>query len=684
MNPPAAASHLVSIIVPVRNQWKLTAACLASLYEHTPPGAFEIILIDNASTDETAEQLRSRFPAVRHLRCDPPLNFSQSNNKGAACASGDLLLLLNNDTQVTAGWLPPLVAEFDADPLLAAAGPKLLYPNGLVQQAGVVFNWYGLAHHFGVLWNGSHPEVNRRRYFKALTAACLLCRTSDYLAAGGLDERYQFGGEDTDLCLRWHAAGKKVRYVPESTVIHHESKTPGRTDRVKQNLRLYFSTWRGKIEPDSLQVYAETRRPQEGLRSIAVVCTGLETAAQAHKLLASLVGASECGLEIALCAGDTRRFAAVFSRYSPLITVLPAGDGAALDGWIAARGRSPGFAGVLTVAGVFDFPLLWDKSFEAQAGAPCAVVPVVVDGADVRGVMRYAANLSQQERVNTAAIQYGLRLKAGHGRVFCSAGPADCVFIPASLIRTFASAVGSPPVSAGGIAAAVPSCFLWRNRPLQPAGPAAPAAIVLAPGPCARILEAARLVRKHIGTFRAELIAAVTDFDRDAVESLLALGCVTIQPQEDGPAYRLKNRAAFLALSPVLVFADEAAAVNAGLIAHALQSAARGRPWVLFQGYGAGLMKKTCASSREVPPGAAGFPGSLIAVSREDFNGIGGFDIRYDRYFGELDLCCRITGYFKRAFVHLTDRESVDYTVAGEPFARDRRAFEEKWKTAAA
>ena len=134
----------VSIIIPVRNQWKLTEACLRSLAEHTPQDDIQILVMDNGSTDDTSTQCAPLGAALfgsrfRHIPLGHNRNFGPACNEGAHAADADYLFFLNNDTLLTAGWLPPLLDAFARQPDLGATGPLLLYPDGRVQHAGVTF-----------------------------------------------------------------------------------------------------------------------------------------------------------------------------------------------------------------------------------------------------------------------------------------------------------------------------------------------------------------------------------------------------------------------------------------------------------------------------------------------------------------------------------------------------------------
>ncbi|MCB5272432.1 MAG: glycosyltransferase family 2 protein [Candidatus Cloacimonetes bacterium] len=247
----------VSIIIPLYNKAELTARCLETLFSHTPEGRYELVLVDNASTDRTSEVLDIMPPVVRVIRNSENIGFAGACNQGAKVARGEYLLFLNNDTELLSGWLEPLLHTMASDPAIAAVGSKLLFPDGTIQHAGVVIvdnritNDPLCGEH---IWRGKladTPEANRQRDYKALTAACLLVRRQDFWTVGGFDEGYWNGYEDVDLCFKLLHQGKRLVYEPRSVLIHHESKSGSeRFRRAQDNIRRLHDRWLGKIHPD--------------------------------------------------------------------------------------------------------------------------------------------------------------------------------------------------------------------------------------------------------------------------------------------------------------------------------------------------------------------------------------------------------------------------------------------------
>lgn len=252
---------LVSIIIPIFNQPELTAACVASLYQHTSTEHFELVLVDNGSADPTQallQNLASQHPNVRLVRNAENLNFAHGCNLGFAASQGDIVVFLNNDTIVTPHWLPPL-GEALQQPGVAAVQPKLLYPDGTIQCIGVVFSTQSpLGYPIYAGRQPEHPWASRSRRFQAVTGACMALRARDFAEIQGFDPVYINGQEDIDLCLRLNELYKQSAswVAVESVVIHHESKTPNRFQHVEHNRRCFVRRWSGRVRADDRNYYA--------------------------------------------------------------------------------------------------------------------------------------------------------------------------------------------------------------------------------------------------------------------------------------------------------------------------------------------------------------------------------------------------------------------------------------------
>ena len=224
----------VSIVIPSRDAHELLSRCVSSLLERTDYPDFEVVVVDNGSRDERAlRYLRSieGRAGVRVLREDRPFNFSALNNAAVAQASGDVVCLLNNDTEITdARWLRELVAQA-VRPEIGCVGAKLLFGDGTIQHAGVLLGLHGLAGHPYRLMSGEHVGYYGRltipHTVSAVTGACLVVNRRIYEDVGGLDEGLAVAFNDVDFCLKVRQAGYRNLLVPHVTVVHHESATRG-------------------------------------------------------------------------------------------------------------------------------------------------------------------------------------------------------------------------------------------------------------------------------------------------------------------------------------------------------------------------------------------------------------------------------------------------------------------------
>jgi GT2 family glycosyltransferase len=245
-------------VVPVHNRAGLTRQCLDKILAEPPAATFEIIVVDDASADETASLLSAYRKSVRAIPRAENGGFATACNDGAAAATGEYLVFLNNDTIPVEGWLDALVSYADADRARVVVGSKLLFPNDTIQHAGVVICQDGSARHIYAGFPADHPVVNRSRQFQAVTAACMLVRREVFEEAGGFDSAYRNCLEDADLCLRLREAGGEVHYCHESVLYHLESVSRGRRSReIAENTRLFRSRWDDRAERDDLRYYLE-------------------------------------------------------------------------------------------------------------------------------------------------------------------------------------------------------------------------------------------------------------------------------------------------------------------------------------------------------------------------------------------------------------------------------------------
>ena len=209
----------ISIIIPVFNQARFTLACLASIQECHDGESFEIIVIDDCSTDSTAELL-ARIPGIIYLRNESNAGFIHSCNRGAQQARGTYLVFLNNDTIVTAGWLKALRQTFDSEREAGIVGAKLVFPDGRLQEAGGIIWRDGSGWNRGKFDDAEKPEYNFLKQVDYCSAACLMIRKSVFHELGGFDAKYAPAYyEDTDLAFKARRAGYRILYQPLSRVM---------------------------------------------------------------------------------------------------------------------------------------------------------------------------------------------------------------------------------------------------------------------------------------------------------------------------------------------------------------------------------------------------------------------------------------------------------------------------------
>ena len=250
---------LVSIVIPVHGQPELTSACLASLNEIEAGCKFELVLVDNGSDPATSALLDrcvSTHANARLVRNWENLNFALGCNLGFAATKGSLVVFLNNDTCVRAGWLHALTAPF-GDPTVGAVQPKLLFPDGTIQTFGTVVGERSLLPY--ELYRGlpgDAPHLGRPRSLSMISGACLAMRAADFAALHGFDPVFVNGQEDSDLCLRLKARlGKSCRVEPTSVVIHHEGGTPGRGRFTYTNRQTFVDRWKNHLVSDDATHY---------------------------------------------------------------------------------------------------------------------------------------------------------------------------------------------------------------------------------------------------------------------------------------------------------------------------------------------------------------------------------------------------------------------------------------------
>jgi GT2 family glycosyltransferase len=313
-----------SIVIVTYGQRAVTERCLESLRAAIGDRLgrdWELVLVDNDSPDDTAALLQdwSEVATVRLL--GENRNFSGGCNAGAEVAGGEVLVFLNNDTEVLPGALETLVAQA-LEPGVAMAGARLLYPDGTVQHAGLVFlndQQHGapVPHHLFLRHDGELPAARASYELDGVTAACMAVRASSFHAVGGFDTGFRNGLEGVDLCLRIRASGGRIVYRGDAVVIHHEGcsrgqggerwATPERQAAMADNARRLMGRWGGSLAQDDelaarvWDAVLERGAPPRSMAGANVALVGQPSgigpaAAEARGLLAGL---SELGCAVA-------------------------------------------------------------------------------------------------------------------------------------------------------------------------------------------------------------------------------------------------------------------------------------------------------------------------------------------------------------------------------------------------
>ncbi|HEX4966281.1 MAG TPA: glycosyltransferase family 2 protein [Thermoanaerobaculia bacterium] len=228
----------LSVVIPTHDTRELTLACLASLFR-SPVARMEVIVVDDASGDGTAEAVRAGFPEAVVLRQEEAGRFTLAANAGLARAQGEVLLLLNSDTEVAPGGLAAVIEVFGCEPKLGIAGALLHYPDGSPQWSG---GREPSAAWFFALASGLPALLRHLPFYRRLkplappgpvavdwvTGAAMAIRRQAWEAAEPLDAGFRFYAQDLDFCLRVRRAGWDVAVRPELAVLHHHGATIGR------------------------------------------------------------------------------------------------------------------------------------------------------------------------------------------------------------------------------------------------------------------------------------------------------------------------------------------------------------------------------------------------------------------------------------------------------------------------
>lgn len=227
-----ASEVSLSICIVSWNTRDLLKDCLGSVYADPDSAGWQVLVVDNASSDGSAEMVADRFPQAELIRSPQNLGFSRGNNLALERATGRCLLLLNSDTAVDPGALGQLVDYLDSDPDAGAVGPRLVYPDGSLQfscgrtpglHTEIVHKL--LLHRMFPFFRFGRWSHEKQRRVGWVTGACLMVRRKAAMETGFLDPNIFMCFEDLDWCMRLRKKGWSVVYLPSSRVVHHDGQS---------------------------------------------------------------------------------------------------------------------------------------------------------------------------------------------------------------------------------------------------------------------------------------------------------------------------------------------------------------------------------------------------------------------------------------------------------------------------
>ena len=246
LHPIPKPAPLVTLLIPTRDRLDMLKPCISSIIEKTNYKPYEIIILDNGSSEPQTHhffaEIQAQHEHIRVLSYDKPFNYSAINNFGVAHAQGAIIGLINNDIEVIqSGWLTELVSHA-VRPEIGCVGAKLYFDDGSIQHAGVILGIGGVAGHahkyFARDAHGYFSRLQLVQNLSAVTGACLLVRKEVFEQVGGLEEEHlTVAFNDIDLCLKVREAGYRNLWTPHAELYHHESKSRGRDDAPEKQAR---------------------------------------------------------------------------------------------------------------------------------------------------------------------------------------------------------------------------------------------------------------------------------------------------------------------------------------------------------------------------------------------------------------------------------------------------------------
>lgn len=261
MNPQS----MVSIIIPTKDYADITRQCLNSIYTKTTYNNYEVIVMNNNSTDDETynlfEEYKKKYNNFRVIDANYEFNYSKINNEAVTYAKGDYICLLNNDTEIISdNWLEVMIG-YASQPHIGAVGPKLLYPDETVQHGGVILGLGGVASHAYIgasrIELGMYGRLRVPYNYSAVTAACLLVSKKKFLEVGGLEEDLKVAYNDIDFNIKLLKKGYFNVFLPQIEIFHYESKSRGLDTKDENKYKRFlkeseymYTKWKNEIKND--------------------------------------------------------------------------------------------------------------------------------------------------------------------------------------------------------------------------------------------------------------------------------------------------------------------------------------------------------------------------------------------------------------------------------------------------
>jgi GT2 family glycosyltransferase len=409
LNETSIAFPRVTIVIPVYGQWYLTERCLIALARTEASYLAKIVVVNDKSPDNTLEKLKL-YPKIEVHDLEHNLGFTLASNSGANGATSEYLLFLNNDTEPLPGFLDALLEVADNHLDVAIVGSRLIFPNGLLQEAGSIIWQDGSGHNYGRGEHADGPEYQMVREVDYCSGASLLVRNDFFISTGGFDSRYAPAYyEDVDLAFTARELGFRVVVAPRSVVIHHEGGSHGTniSTGVKAsqvvNHKKFFQKWSKTLELQPRQQEVPLRVAANRAKNINPILLFID-----HDFITPDKDAGSLRSKGIMNACVELGYRIVFVADSPNLFGEPAND--LRDESILVLGSQNDFQDFITeqyasVAAIFIARVEVAFKWLPQIESTCPEIPVIFDTVDLHHlrVSQHAKVINSQTLAMTAS-----------------------------------------------------------------------------------------------------------------------------------------------------------------------------------------------------------------------------------------------------------------------------------------